>query len=106
MNCGDEDALNEQVRYPKSRRWLQFYVDLFMTNCAQHCKEVSVTVVSDPMRSNGCNWRLSVHTPAEKSEHELPCLQSIQSDLQLLFAVFDMESESEEASSSLRLRRA
>jgi hypothetical protein len=106
MDSGNDGAMDAQVRYPRSRRWLQFYVDLFMTNCPRHCKNLSVTVVSDLERSNGCNWQLSVLAPEGKADLTHPCLQHIESDLQLLFSTFDLDEEREESRNPLRQRRA
>jgi hypothetical protein len=94
MNFGEDDAVNEEiVRFPRSRKWLQLHVDLFMTSCPEYCKALSLTVVHDPERRNGCNWQLAVSAPEDKAEHEFLCLQHIAEDLQLLFSVFDLETE-------------
>ena len=61
------------------------------TACPQHCKDLSVVVVSDPTRRNGCNWQLAVSTPEGKPDHEFLCLQYIEDDLRLLFSIFDLE---------------
>ena len=106
MSFEKDDAPGTQVRYPRSRRWLQFYVDLFMTNCPRHCKDLGVTIVPDPIRQNGCNWQLSVVAPEGKAEHEPLCLEHIESDLQLLFSTFDLDEEREELREPLKLRRA
>ena len=96
MSSGEEGALNEhneQIRYPRSRSWLQFYVDLFTTACPKHCKDLSAVVVSDPTRCNGCNWQLAISAPEDKPEHESLCLQYIEDDLRLLFSIFDLEED-------------
>lgn len=95
MNFGEDETLNEQIRAPRPLAWLQRYVDIFMTSCPQHCKELRLEVLPDPERRNGCNWQLWVHTPEGKADHEFHCLQYIEDDLRLLFSVFDMEMETQ-----------
>lgn len=106
MNSGEDDTIDRQVRSPKSQRWIQFYVDLFLANGPKHCKEMSLIVIPDFQRRNGCNWQVSVNFPEDKADHECHCLQFIEDDLRLLFSVFDLEAEEGEASGVLGLKFA
>lgn len=93
MNSDKDDEVQAQIRCPRPRSLLQFYVDLFMTSCPQHCKSLSMTVIPDPQRRNGCNWQLLIHTPADKADQEFLCRQHIEEDMRLLYSVFDLEAE-------------
>lgn len=95
MNWGEDGALSAQFRYPRSRSWLQFYVDLFTTACPQGCKGLSLVVVPDPTRRNGCNWNLAINAPEPMAEQGARCLRQIEDDLRLLFSIFDMEAGEE-----------
>lgn len=90
MSWGEGDALSAQFRYPRSRSWLQFYVDLFASASPQRCKGLSLVVVPDPTRRNGCNWSLSVNAPETLPGQGALCLRHIEDELRLLFSIFDM----------------
>lgn len=97
MNWDKGSASNEQIRYPRSRTWLQLYVDMFATACPQLCREVALVVVPDPSRRNGCNWNLAIKAPEGKAAQGARCLRQIDENLRLLFSIFDMEAEGLEA---------
>ena len=108
MNWDDGGVPGEQIRYPRSRTWLQLYVDMFATACPQSCRGLSLVVVPDPSRRNGCNWNLAVNVQEKRTAQGARCLRQIDDELRLLFSIFDMEMEGAAGSGgcSLRLHRS
>jgi len=93
MNFGESGSLSDQVRFLRSRTWLQFHVDFYSLEFPKRCTDFSLIVVSDALRRNGCNWEVLINTPPGQVDDERFCLQYIRENLRLLFSLYDMEED-------------